>query len=358
MEGQQARGQEDEAHRGPRGEPTSSEQEPSCTGSGQVLGTYTGRRPQGPPPSGQAARKPVLLSGADGSCLLLPGVPRQHRDREVVSRHGDPLPNGLDSAARTCVPSRGCGSAALAEGMASVGGSTGPRGCPALLRAPALGRGGAETRPAGQPDCAPGRQLRTRLSCPSYPAFSWNTAEGEGDGTGKQLRPALPPPARPCRPQPGPQLQNLCGAAACSLQQSRQGQVGSPPHSSSQHLPNPQEGGATTPAAHLASARGHLPTGHPHESAELKRGAGQGEAGTLLATSGPTRCPGQPRWRAHPGQDSGKLVGQGAPGVSPPGAPRRPQIRTTELVLSSGACGSLAAARGGLHINGIGSAQL
>ena len=85
---------------------------------------------------------------------------------------------------------------------------------------------------------------------------------------------------------------------------------------------------------------------------------GPGEAGTLLATSRPTRCPGQPSWRAHPGQDSRKLVGQGAPGVSPPGEPRCWQIRTTELVLHSRACGSLTASRSGLHINGIGSTQL
>lgn len=50
--------------------------------SGRVPGGYTSWRPQGPLPSGQAARKPVLISGADGSCLLLPG---QHRGREMVS---------------------------------------------------------------------------------------------------------------------------------------------------------------------------------------------------------------------------------------------------------------------------------
>lgn len=113
----------------------------------------------------------------------------------------------------------------------------------------------------------------------------------------------------------------------------------------------------------LASARGHLPP-TPEHRAQVRRRArhpnthtrgraaptlgriqgqpqpapgsgrgcrGPGEAGTLLATSGPTHCPGQPGWRAHPGQDSGKLVGQGAPRVSPPGEPWPWQNGTTEL---------------------------
>lgn len=59
-------------------------------------------------------------------------------------------------------------------------------------------------------------------------------------------------------------------------------------------FPDLQEGGAAAPAAHLASAQGHLPTYHPHESAELKRGAGQGTP-TLTHGQGSASCGADPR---------------------------------------------------------------
>ena len=60
--------------------------------SGRVPGGYTGQRPQGPPPSAQAVRKPVLMSGADGSCPPPawgpPAAPGQGDGFELVGGKG------------------------------------------------------------------------------------------------------------------------------------------------------------------------------------------------------------------------------------------------------------------------------
>lgn len=99
-----------------------------------------------------------------GPGFTLGGTPRPCPS--VHPERGDPLPNGLDSAARTCVPSRGRGSAALAKGTASVGGAQGPVAEGSGLPHTSPGSCTRVTRPVGQADSAPGRQLCTRLSCP------------------------------------------------------------------------------------------------------------------------------------------------------------------------------------------------
>ena len=119
-----------------------------------------GRRARGG--RGPHAGPGFTLGGTPRPCPKGKGLPCP----SVHPERGDSLPNGLDSAARTCVPSRGRGSAALAKGTASVAGAQGPVAEGSGLPHTSPGSCTGVTRPVGQADSAPGRQLRTRLSCP------------------------------------------------------------------------------------------------------------------------------------------------------------------------------------------------
>ena len=69
------------------------------------------------PPPAQALLRGHAPDSPKGEGLPCPSA---HAGRR------DPLPDGLTSAARTCVPSRSHGSEALAQGTARVGGAQGP----------------------------------------------------------------------------------------------------------------------------------------------------------------------------------------------------------------------------------------
>lgn len=140
----------------------------SLTLSPGPQGGTAGRAPQqGAPCWAQLCSGGMPWPGPKGEGLLCPSVHSGCRD---------PLPDGLDSAARTCVPSRGCGSAALAEGTACVGRVQRPvvegSGLPRASLGPCTGGGGGgrgdQTRLCPRPPAAHSPLLP--CSCPAPPA--------------------------------------------------------------------------------------------------------------------------------------------------------------------------------------------
>lgn len=143
----------------------------SLTLSPGPQGGTAGRAPQQRAPCwAQLCSGGTPWLGPKGEGLLCPSVHSGCRD---------PLPDGLDSAARTCVPSRGCGSAALAEGTACVSRVQRPvaqgSGLPRASLGPCTGRGGGHgdqtRRPARlcpRPPAAHSPLLP--CSCPAPPA--------------------------------------------------------------------------------------------------------------------------------------------------------------------------------------------